>query len=241
MNGRTIYIASCNFTKAYPALSYAIQQYVKSRWQMELMRCCTPKYRTRSTEEALPAHYRPQWQAIDPYLQLQAGDTICSVCNNCLSIVQETHPEVNFKSLWEMISDDDQFLFPNLGGKEMTVQDCWRSYDNPNLQNAVRAILSKMNVSIVELDENREKTNFCGTSLYQSGSARTLKLAPIRYVQHGEGKFIPHTDEQRKSLMLTHAQKFCTDEVLCYCHTCQKGLELGEKKAIHLAQLLFGE
>ena len=54
-----------------------------------------------------------------------------------------------------------------------------------------------MNINIVELENNYEKTNFCGDSLYKSAPPRNLKLAPNRFVKNANGKFIPHSIEER--------------------------------------------
>ena len=35
------YIASCVFTRDYPELSLRIQDYLKERFGMEIIRCCT--------------------------------------------------------------------------------------------------------------------------------------------------------------------------------------------------------
>ncbi len=89
----------------------------------------------------------------------------------------------------------------------MTVQDCWRSYDNFSEQKAVRSLLKKMNIDIVEQEENYEKTKFCGISLYKPAPGRNLKLAPRRFVENADGKFIPHTKEQQIQLMREHCKK----------------------------------
>ena len=44
----------------------------------------------------------------------------------------------------------------------MTIQDCWRARNLPLLQRAVRLCLERMNIVVVELDENYEKTRFDG-------------------------------------------------------------------------------
>lgn len=239
MKNKNTYIASCHFTTTYPHLSDAIQKYVQQRWKMQIMRCCTPKYQIKKTENEMPNTYKAIWKTIVPHNQPLEGDTIYSICNNCLAVIQETHPTVQTKSIWELVDADTNFSFPDFGGKKMTIQDCWRCFENENIQKAVRSILSKMNISVIELEESREKTNFCGTSLYRAGSVRTLKLAPNRYVKNGKGKFIPHTTEEIKTLMEVHAHKFSTKEVVTYCHTCQIGLKLGGLEATHLAELLF--
>lgn len=68
---------------------------------------------------------------------------------------------------------------------------------------------------------------------------RNLKLAPKRFVENADGKFIPTTSEEQERLMREHCQNITTDKVVAYCHYCVKGLKIGGKQAKHLASLLF--
>jgi len=161
------------------------------------------------------------------------------VCHNCAAIFQERMPEVKRLSLWELILNDTEFKFPNYSHEKMTLQDCWRSYDNRSEQETVRALLRKMSVDIVEQEENYEKTQFCGISLYAPSPKRNLDLAPKRFIGNANGKFIPLAKEEQLKLMQEHCRKINTNKVVAYCHYCVKGPKLGGKQAKHLASLLF--
>ena len=100
-------------------------------------------------------------------------------------------------------------------------------------------ILKKLNFEIVELEENFERTKFCGFSLYQPQPARNAKLAPKRFVENAAGFFQEHTQEEKENLMREHCKKISTEKVVAYCHYCARGLRLGGKKTFHLAELLF--
>ena len=106
-------------------------------------------------------------------------------------------------------------------------------------QNAVREILRRMNIEIVEIDENFARTKFCGYSLYQPQPSRNPKLAPKRFLEDAKGLFIEHTAEEKRALMQAHCSKSSTDKVIAYCHYCVRGLRLGGKTTFHLAQILF--
>ena len=47
------YIASCVFTRDYPELSLRIQDYLKERFGIEIIRCCAEKYKVRQFEEVM--------------------------------------------------------------------------------------------------------------------------------------------------------------------------------------------
>ncbi len=234
-----IYVASCVFTQNYPELSIQIQKYLEQRFNMQIIRCCVPNYKIKEFEDSMPDWMRQQWKNLPSYQEFSNENTMIYVCHNCSAILQETQPQIKLLSLWELILDDADFPFPDYHHEEMTIQDCWRSYDNRNEQEAVRSLLMKMNIDTVELEENYEKTQFCGISLYQPSPKRNLILAPERFVKNAEGKFFPHSDEEKLKLMHTYCRKIKTERVVAYCHYCVKGLKLGGKDAKHIAELLF--
>ena len=55
-----------------------------------------------------------------------------------------------------------------------------------------------MNFEVHELQENRIDTDFCGIPVYRPAPKRNLEMAPHRFVENAEGKFIPHTKEEQK-------------------------------------------
>lgn len=234
-----IYVASCVFTQNYPELSIQIQKYLEKRFNMQIIRCCVPNYKIKEFEDSMPDWMRQQWKNLPSYQEFSNENTMVYVCHNCSAIFQETQPQIKLLSLWELILNDADFPFPDYHHEEMTIQDCWRSYDNRCEQEAVRSLLMKMNIDTVELEENYEKTQFCGISLYQPSPKRNLILAPERFVKNAEGKFFPHSDEEKLKLMHTYCRKIKTERVVAYCHYCVKGLKLGGKDAKHIAELLF--
>ena len=232
------YIASCVFTEEYPELSKKIQKYIAEK-NLPIIRCCVANYKVEEFENRMPENYREGWKKILHYKKFPAGSTMISLCHNCAAIFEERHPEISCKSLWEFILEDKNFSYPNLQGEKITLQDCWRQKENRAEQNAVREILKKMNVEIVELEENFERTKFCGYSLYQPQPPRNAKLASKRFVENAKGFFEEHTQEEKEILMKNYCKQIQTEKVIAYCHYCVRGLRLGGKKTFHLAELLF--
>jgi hypothetical protein len=238
-NKDLIYVASCVFTREYPELSKAMQHYVRERFGVPIMRCCVKNYKTQEFEDSMPDWFLPEWKSLPAYIDMNKDKVMAYVCHNCSAIFQEQMPNVQILSLWELILNDDTFVFPDFSHEKMTVQDCWRSRDNRAEQDTVRALLRKMNIEIIEQKANHENTDFCGTSLYAPAPARNLKLAPKRFVENAIGKFVPHSEEEKKKLMEEHCMNIVTEKVVAYCHYCVEGLNLGGKKGLHLAELLF--
>ena len=237
-----IYIASCVFTSRFPELSRRIRRYIRERWEFPIVRCCVPKYKLQEFTEKMPeGELRTAWQEMPDSYAFQPGDRVWSLCHNCSNIIEEMHPGTGVHSLWELIDRDADFVFPDCTGMTVTVQDCWRSRDRAEEQAAVRSLLQKMGITFLETEENREKTDFCGISLYRPQPPRNPKLAPRHYAEGIEGKFLPHTPEEQQQLMRDYCRRFTTETVVCYCHYCLEGLQAGGVKGIHIAELLFPE
>ena len=236
------YIASCVFTAQYPELSGRIQRYMRERWGFSIVRCCVPAYKLREFESKMPeGEARKAWSALPDSADFQPGDAVYSLCHNCNNIIEETHPGTQTHSLWELIDGDDQFAFPDHSGLVVTIQDCWRARDRREEQAAARSLLRKMNIRFVETEENREKADFCGCSLYRAQPPRNPKLAPKHYVEGAQGKFVPHSAEAQRQIMRQYCSRYPTETVVCYCHYCLEGLLTGGVDGRHIAQLLFPE
>ena len=233
------YIASCVFTPKFPEISAKIQKYIRERYGMTIVRCCVPNYKLDEIAQRVPEKHRPDWLALPDCADFKAGDTVYSLCHNCSNIIEETKPGVNVPSLWELILSDDKFVYPDYSGMKVTIQDCWRAKERIDEQKAVRELLKKMNIEFLELEDNFDKTDFCGISLYRPQPKRNPTLAPKHYVDGAVGKFEPHTPEEQKKIMEDYCKQFTTDTVVCYCHYCHEGLELGGMNTKHIAELLF--
>ena len=236
------YIASCVFTSQFPELSRRIQDYVRDRFGFAVVRCCVPKYKLREFEEKMPeGSFRECWSSLPDSGPFSEGDRVYSLCHNCNNIIEEMHPGVRVRSLWELIDSDPAFSFPDYHGLKAYVQDCWRSRDRKDEQDAVRRLLGRMGVEVMEIAESRGRTSFCGASLYRAQPPRNPKLAPKHYVEGAAGKFIPHSPEEQMAIMREYCRQFGNDKTVCYCHYCYEGLQIGGADASHLAQLLFPE
>ena len=64
------YIASCVFTRDYPEQSLRIQDYLKERFGMEIIRCCADKYKVRQFEEVMAPSVCERWKATPHYIPL---------------------------------------------------------------------------------------------------------------------------------------------------------------------------
>lgn len=121
----------------------------------------------------------------------------------------------------------------------MAIQDCWIAFEKHHVQDTVRSLLRKMNIEIVELEENFENTKFCGVNLLSPCAASNAKLAHKRYVEQFPHMFTPMTPNEQIERFREHCASIGTDKVVCYCKFCTDGINMGGKKGIHLLELLF--
>ena len=158
----TFYLPGCKFTKLDPQASKTLIRFYKEQFDAIILGCCSKEFATP-----------------------KENDTVIYVCPTCALIMQESNPSVKLKSIYEVVLEYDSLptkkkplSWVDLKKEKITVQDCWRSRNHPNLQASVREILRKMNASIVELENNYEHSDYCGSSLLQEPSPRYKTLAP---------------------------------------------------------------
>jgi len=195
------FFPSCKVQQQFPQTSRRLQAYLQERWQLLPQGCC------RLNRQVL-----------------QTGDVAITICNTCTQILSAS---AQVQSLWQLIDQDEKFPFPDYQGEVMTVQDCWLSADQPELQQAVRSLLHKMNISIRELPDNFAQTRFCGVKVSQ----QTLQLAP----QLATRQRSQMTPEERAD----HLAKTQTAKVVCYCRPCLNEINAAGHKGQHLLKLLF--
>lgn len=211
-----IYFPSCKFTAKHPIISGKIVHYLKEKCAAQAVGCCRTDLN-----------------------KITDNDTVIYICNTCAAFAVESTQAQNVVSLWELMLEDNSFVYPDHSGKVITLQDCWRVYDNLAQQEAVRAILRKMNITVIEQQDHHDKTKFCGYSLYEPMPADYHQLAPKRLVKDAQGMFVAHSTEDKERLMKEHCSSITTKDVVCYCMGCSRGIELGGKHAVHLAELVF--
>lgn len=198
----TFYLPGCKFTKLDPQASKALIRFCKEQLDAIILGCCLKEF-------AMP----------------KANDTVIYVCPTCALIMQESSPSVKLKSIYEVVLEYDclpPLSWVDLKKEKITVQDCWRSRNHPNLQASVREILKKMNASIVELENNFEHSDYCGSSLLQEPSPRYKTFAPNLFK---DPIFKPCSFEEQEKILSKHAEQYSTVFVGCYCTGCFEGIQ----------------
>lgn len=143
---------------------------------------------------------------------------LITVCSGCQKRFLELYPKSSSRSFWEVLDEDPSFPFPDYHGVSMSVQDACPTKNNTSVHRAVRSLLSKMNITVVEDAQNGLSSVCCGDSLYPS--------QPIHSVN---------------ARMRERAQGMPCDDIVVYCVSCIKSVHIGGKQPQFLLSLLFGE
>lgn len=149
---------------------------------------------------------------------LPKGTQVINICPGCDRRYRELYEGISTISLWEILADSRDFYFPDYNGKIMTIHDACPTRTETRVLNAVRTLLNRMNIKIIEPELTRTNSICCGDTFY--------------------GK-IPV--EKVKEQMKKRAEQMPSEDVVVYCVSCVKSMFNGGKKPHYLVDLLFGE
>jgi len=150
--------------------------------------------------------------------KLPPDTQVITVCSGCDKRYRTLYASITVISFWEVLSRSRNFPFPDYHGQEMTILDSCPARDQARIHDAVRNLLARMNIRIVEPASTRDKSTCCGDNLY--GTAPSGKI---------------------KACMTKRAQEMPVQDVVVYCASCLKAMHIGGKTPRHMVDLIFGE
>lgn len=150
--------------------------------------------------------------------KLAAGTRVINVCSGCDRRYRSLYVGISTKSLWEIFAESKTFQFPDYGGVEISIHDTCPTRTQKRVTSAVRTLLGRMNLKVIEPAAAKENGSCCGDSLYGA---------------------IPAAEVIER--MKKRASEMPRGEVAVYCVSCIKSIHNGGKKPRYMADLLFGE
>jgi hypothetical protein len=150
--------------------------------------------------------------------QLDTGSLIINVCAGCDRRFRTLYEGITTISLWEILDGLDVFPYPDYAGLHMSVHDACPVREKTQVHQAVRNLLGKMNIDIVETERSGTRAVCCGDDLYP-------KL-PVEKVHQ----------QMRK-----RPDSMPCEDVCVYRVSCIKALYIGGKTPRHLIDLLLNE
>ena len=150
--------------------------------------------------------------------KLEEGTQVINTCAGCDRRYRELYEGISTISLWEILSESETFPFPDYKGLEMTIHDACPTRNEDRVHIAVRKLLERMNVKVIEPPNTRTKAICCGDSIYG--------ILPV---------------EKVKEQMKRRSEEMPCKDVAVYCISCIKAMHIGGKRPRYIVDLLFGE
>jgi len=150
--------------------------------------------------------------------KLESGTRVINTCSGCNKRYKELYAGISTVSLWEILADSQTFSFPDYSGMEMSIQDACPTRTEEKVHSAVRRLLERMNIKVLEPKNTGTKGICCGDSYYG-----TLPLEDVK-----------------KQMKKRSDQMPCAN-VVVYCVSCIKSMHIGGKKPRYIIDLLFNE
>ena len=176
--------------------------------------------------------YVEQWmdvlQKAEPSIQLHTvccksphglpdGSVVVNHCSGCNRRF-DAQEGLSAVTVWEVLDQMEDFPLPQYGPMTVTVHDSCAFRDRPKVHDAVRSLLRKMGITIVEAEYSREKSVCCGGSKYGTIS-----------------------QEEMLSMQKRRAEQMPCQLVAVTCPSCMKSMAIGGKTPVYLPDLIFGK
>ncbi|MDR1125115.1 MAG: (Fe-S)-binding protein [Deltaproteobacteria bacterium] len=193
--------------------------------------CALVLYKPHLGEKVL-RHLNKHYQPTAPHgiccnydPKLPQGSRVINTCPGCDRRFGNLYPGVSTTSLWEILANDPGFPFPDYQGLTVSIHDACPVRGNPKVHAAVRKLMDRMRIKVVEAEARGPKSICCGDSCYKP-----------RQPAYG-----PEELETIRKAMLARARSMPCEEVAVYCVSCIKSMHIGGRKPRYLVDLLFGE
>ncbi len=103
----------------------------------------------------------------------RTGGSTPRAAGPCISArtLEARFPGLVPENLFVWLDREGIFELPDYSGLTVSIQDCWRDREHPEIHGAVRSLLAKMGVAFEEIPENRERADYCGDLHFQPNQA----------------------------------------------------------------------
>lgn len=143
---------------------------------------------------------------------------IITACATCANQYSKKYPNCETVFFLAELAESNDFPFPDYKGAKMSIQDTCSARSKPVYLNAIRKLVKRMNITLVEPQRSGARGKCCGQVFY--GKVDTLKV---------------------ESLMKTRAQEMPYDDVVVYCASCIMSMSVGGKRPRYIIDLLFNK
>ncbi|MDD3202712.1 MAG: (Fe-S)-binding protein [Pygmaiobacter massiliensis] len=149
---------------------------------------------------------------------LPQGSVIINTCGGCDRRFRSLYPGIRTISLWELLDSIEGLPLPRYPGLTVSVHDSCPFRQKPQVHAAVRNLLHKMEIQVIESEFAGTESICCGDDFYGK--------VPLPEV----------TLHQKKRAAQMPAQ-----QVVVYCVSCIKSMAIGGKTPRHILDLVLGQ
>ncbi|BBO91787.1 pyridine nucleotide-disulfide oxidoreductase/dicluster-binding protein [Desulfosarcina ovata] len=215
-NSCYLFFPGCQLCASAPGQVRRVYDHLRSELSggVALMLGCCGAPAHWAGQQALFKEALEQWQTT--WVSLGRPQPIVA-CSSCLQMFARHLPEVDAISLWEVFETAGipGVMRPRIDAP-LAIQDPCTTRDDPGVQDAVRQLLSWINVPIEPLDLERERTECCGFG---------------GLMQNANPELAREVAEQRG--------RRSSRDYLAYCAMCRDNLAATGKRTWHLLDLIF--
>lgn len=140
------------------------------------------------------------------------------------------------ENLFVWLDRESVLALPDYSGLAVSLQDCWRDREHPEIHAAVRSLLGKLGVEVREIAENRRQADYCGNLHFRPERPEAAALVEAR----PDTPLYQFPEEEQKLIFAEQLEKHGGLPALCYCNRCRLGIETAGGSAVHLMELVMG-
>jgi len=150
--------------------------------------------------------------------ELPAGAVIINNCAGCDRRFRSLYSGIDTISFWEVADSIEGIRLPDYGGIIMSVHDSCVYRHKPQVHKAVRSLLKKMNIEIIEAEFHGTESVCCGDNCF--GHVSNAEVS---------------------ARIAMRAAGFPCDNVVVYCIGCERAMGEAGKIPYYLPDLLLGK
>lgn len=150
--------------------------------------------------------------------KLPAGSTIINNCAGCDRRFRSIYEGIQTITMWEVLDSIENLPLPDYTGLTVSVHDSCSYRPKPQVHNAVRSLLRKMNIEINESEFSGTNSICCGDNFYPR---------------------IP--TEEVIAFQKRRAAQMPSQDVAVYCISCIQSMAIGGKTPHHMVDLILDQ
>lgn len=221
MKTKRVFIPGCSLPSYNPV---AVEKTLKYLQQVlpgtgSILKCCGKPTKALGQVNKFKERYSEFQAEVDKL----GADEIIVACQSCYLTMKEYSPNQKVTSLWE--------LFPNIGlpkeaigkGKNsditFAIHDSCPTRNESKIHEGIRWIMNELEYNTEEPPHTKENTRCCGFG----------------------GMVVPANPDLALRVMKRRTSEVKSDYMVAYCAACRESMVRGDKKAVHILDLIFGD